>query len=247
MTQIVSTTNELLVDSYQLIGELADNEIPSGLMLSRGLNLINEILAKFTSDSIYVPYLTTLNSTFKVGQGTYSVSDMISDTDIISDRIIDLSFANYTVQSTGTESIVYPLFIISKAEYYNVTRLDKLQTRPSFIFLDKQAVESFLIVYPVPDQPYPFSVQVKVMLDSVTANQDLSELPPYYYGFLKYAVGRKLKAYYPSANWPEENEKEYEEYITNLKNANETDLTIRPSAICRVEQPFYWWQNILAY
>jgi hypothetical protein len=84
------------------------------------------------------------------------------------------------------------------------------------------------------------------MIDKLDEHEDLSELPPYYYGFLKYALARKFLAYYPSGNWPQQNEDEYQDYYNNLKNANETDLTIRPSVIMDAPQPFYW-PNILAY
>jgi hypothetical protein len=315
-------------------------------MLTTGLDLINELLDKFSSDSIYIPFLTTLSFNFVVGKATYSISDITTPTDIISDRIVDLSFANYkvpgtgvagspplitfpytadtlsntltlsstvsfptgtaiTVSTTGTvpqplfagevyyainlgpttlalaltladaladipivlltdglpnnfistnplglppalTNIVYPIKIISKAEYYNVIRLENLIQRPGFIFLDKQATESFITVYPAPDQPYPCEIRVKGMIDALDIGSDLTELPPYYYGFLKYALASKFLAYYPSGNWPATNQAELDDYYANLKNANETDLTIRPSVIMDAPQPFYW-PNILAY
>ncbi|HXK00704.1 MAG TPA: hypothetical protein VNF93_02320 [Buchnera sp. (in: enterobacteria)] len=245
MPQIIPTTNDLIIDSLQLIGELGVGELADAFMLSKGLTLINEIIAKFTSDSIYVPFLTTINSVFVPGQQTYSLSDMISS-DIVSDRIIDLSFANYVVQPESDQPITYPLKIISKAEYYNIITLQNLRTRPCFIFLNKQSLESFITVYPAPDQPYPFFIQCKVMLDSLDSDQSIIELPPYYYGFLKYALARKFIDYYPSGNWKQTSEDEYLSYINNLKNANETDLTIRPSVLLTAPgSPF--WQMILSY
>lgn len=346
MGQIVRTTNELIVNSLYLIGELGVGETPDAFMLSTGLDLLNELLDKFSSDSIYIPFLTTLDSTFIVGKDTYSISDMVLGTDINADRVVDLTFANYTVPGTGinqqsnpisfnftanntnnnitisdtaafpsgtpvvlstfgtlpspfvagvtyysifingttlqlasTEanallglpiqiltdgvpvnvittyqgnlnaadtSLVYPLRIINKATYWNVVRQTNLLSRPGFIFLNKQATESFVTVYPVPNQPYPFKLQVKCMINSLGNQDTLGELPPYYYGFLKYALGRKFLAYYPSGNWPQQNEDEYQEYFNNLKNSNETDLTIRPSVTLTAPEPFYW-PNILSY
>jgi hypothetical protein len=214
-------------------------------MLSTGLEIINEILDAFAADSIYVPFLTTIDFTMVVGKDKYSVSDIIP-ADINADRIIDLSFANYVVQPTASEPIVYPMRIINKATYFNVVRLQNLLARPGFIFLDKQATESFLTVYPAPDQPYPCSVKCKVMINSLSANQDLTDLPPFYYGFLKYAIAREFRSYYPSANWNETAEDKYQDYISTLKNANETDVTIRPSVTMTAPEPFYW-PNILAY
>jgi len=346
MAQVVRTTNQVIVNALFLLGELGVGETPDAFMLQTGLDLLNELLDKFSSDSIYIPFLTTLDHTFIVGKDTYSISDMILGTDITADRVVDLTFANYTVPGTGinqqsnpvsfnftadntsnlltisntaafptgtpvvlsttgvipsplvtdttyytifvsgtslklaaTEqlalfgtpidiltngtpvnvittyqgnlnaadtSLVYPLRIINKATYWNVVRQTNLQSRPGFIFLNKQATESFITVYPVPDQPYPFSIQVKSMINSLGNQDTLGELPPYYYGFLKYALARKFLAYYPSGNWPQQNEDEYQDYYNNLKNANETDLTIRPSVTLTAPEPFYW-PNILSY
>jgi hypothetical protein len=346
MPQVVRTTNDVIVNALYLLGELGVNETPDSFMLSTGLDLINELLDKFSSDSIYIPFLTTLDSNFIVGQDTYSISDMIVGTSIVADRVVDLAFANYTVpaggfgnqlqpivftftadsvtsyltltstvnfptgtpvtiQTTGTvpsplvagvtyyairisatqlwlaassadalsgipillltnglptnqiitfggvallspTPIVYPLRIISKAEYYNVVRLQHLLARPGFIFLNKQATESFVTVYPCPDQPYPFSLQVKCMINELGNQDTLGELPPNYYGFLKYALARKFLAYYPSGNWPQQNEDEYQDYYMTFKNTNETDLTLRPSVVLTAPEPFYW-PNILAY
>lgn len=245
MSQIIKTTNQLIINSLYLIGELGVGETPDAFMLSSGLELINELLAKFAEDSIYIPYLTEISFNFTVAKPTYSISDMIPNPDVSADRIVDLSFANYTVPSAG-QGIIYPLQIINKAQYYGVTRLLPLNTRPGFIFLDKQPLESFITVYPAPDQPYPCLLGVKSMMDSVTANQSLSALPPFYYGFLKYCLARKFLSYYPSGNWPQTSEDEYQDYFSSIKNANETDVTVRPSATLSRPEPFYW-QNILAY
>jgi hypothetical protein len=245
MPQVTKTTNQLIINSLYLIGELGVGETPDAFMLSAGIELINELLTKFAADSIYIPFLTELAFNFTVGQETYSISDIIAGTDVVSNRIVDLSFANYTVPSAG-QGIIYPLQIINKAQYYSVTRLLPLLTRPAFIFLNKQATESFVTLYPAPDQPYPCLLGVKSMIDTLIQGQSLEALPPFYYGFLKYCLGRKFLSYYPSANWNEQAESEYQDYFETIKNANETDLTVRPSAILSRPEPFYW-QNILAY
>jgi hypothetical protein len=244
MSQVIKTTNELIINSLYLLGELGVGETPDSFMLSSGLELINELLAKFTSDSIYIPYLTELPFDMVSGQAAYSISDIVP-ADIDANRVVDLSFANYTVPSAG-QGIIYPLQIINKAQYYGVTRLLPLNTRPGFIFLDKQPLTSYVTLYPAPDQPYPCLLGVKLMLNSLTANQSLQEVPPFYYGFLKYCLARKFLSYYPSGNWPDTAEQEYQDYFNIIKNANETDLTVRPSAILSRPEPFYW-QNILAY
>ena len=345
MPQTIRTTNDVIINALYLIGELGVGETPDGFMLTTGIELINELLEKFAADSIYIPYLTTIDFNFVVGKDTYSISDMVS-ADITQDRLVDLSFANYfvpangnpagalpistpftassitnlltlgstasyptntpvTISTTGTvpsplvaattyytiqvdattlylastsqnallgifidiltdgtgqnilttynfptqpvnASLCYPLRIINKATYWNVVRQTNLLSRPGFIFLNKQETESFITVYPIPDQPYACTIQAKCMLNDLELEQSIGELPPNYYGFLKYALARKFMAYYPSGNWPQQNEQEYEDYYNTFKNTNETDITIRPSVTLTAPEPFYW-PNILSY
>lgn len=246
MTQVVRTTNDLIINSLYLLGELGVAEAPDAFMLSTGLEIINELLDKFSADSIYVPFLTTINFTMVTGQDTYSISDMITGTDIVADRIVDLSFVNYTINQDNSTNLSYPTRIISKSEYFNVVRQIGLFARPGFCFLNKQATESFITFYPAPDQPYPCTLQVKAMINKLSNQDTLIELPPFYYGFMKYAVARKFLAYYPSGNWPQQNEDEYQDYYSIIKNANETDLIVRPSVTMTAPEPFYW-PNILSY
>lgn len=345
MSQVSRTTNDVIINAAYLIGELGVGESPDNFLITTGLDIINEILDKFSSDSIYIPFLTTIDFNFTVGIDTYSISDIVP-ADIDADRVVDLTFANYFVPANGNPSgaipisfpftsdpvtdlltlattanyptntpitlstsgnlpqpliqattywtiqaspttlylatssanalagnfiniltpgsgtniittfnfptqpvnstLVYPLRIINKAQYWNVVRQTNLLARPGFIFLNKQATESFITVYPVPDQPYACKLQMKLMINSLSNMQSIVELPPMYYGFLKYAVARKLISYYPSANWPQQNEDEYQDYYNLLKNINETDLTLRPSVTLTAPEPFYW-PNILSY
>ena len=165
---------------------------------------------------------------------------------IYSNPIVDLSFANYFVPTTGPTQLIYPLRIISKAEFYDVTRQSNLTTRPIYIFFNKQPTQSFIEIYPIPDQTYQCQIQVKSQLGQLIQQSSLGNLPPHYYGVLKYAVARKFLSYYPSGNWTPQSEEDYQSYMSIMKNTNETDLTLRPSAIMTVSDPYYW-QNILTF
>lgn len=245
MAQIIRTSNDVIVNALFLIGELGVGETPDAFMLTTGLDIINELLDKWNSDSIYIPYLSTVQFNFVPGQEVYSISDIVT-ADITADRVIDLTFANFNVPTTPPTQLIYPLRIISKAEFYEVVRQSNLTTRPQVIFLNKQATESFVNVYPVPDQPYTCTLQMKLMMNFLGPQDTLGELPPNAYGLLKYAVARKFCGYYPSANWTAPMEAEYQEYMSIWKNTNETDLSIRPSSILSNPDPFYW-QNIFIF
>lgn len=244
MSQVTRTTNELIVNSLYLTGQLGVGETPDAYMLSTGIELINEILDNFSADGIYIPYLTTLSFTMTPSQGTYSISTN-SGADISGNRIIDLTFVNYSVVSSGN-TVIYPITIITKDNFFLITRLNPIETRPCFAVLNKQADASYITFYPTPDQAYPCEIRCKSMLNSVIPHQTLNDLPPYFYGALKYTLARKFIAYYPSSNWSQQNEDFYQEYMENLKSSNELNLDVRPSGILDVKQP-YNWTDILAY
>jgi len=223
-------------------GELGVGEATDSFMMDTSFYCLNDMLNQFASSSIYIPFLTTINFTMVPNQQTYSISDIIVS-DIVSNRILDLSFATFTVQG----ELIYPLRIINKAQFYDITRLNNLVARPSMIFLDIQAEESFVTFYPIPDQPYPCQLKLKQYMNNFTT-QDILEVfvSPYFERFLKYALTRELKMFYPSANWTQEAEQDYQRMFDDLKAKNETDVTIRPSIILVTPQ-LYYWQNILSY
>lgn len=242
MPQILRTVNDLIVQSLYMTGELGVGETPDSFMMNTSLYCLNDMLNQFASSSIYVPFLTTINFTMVPNQQTYSISD-IAPADIVSNRILDLSFATFTVQG----QLIYPLRIINKAQFYDITRLNNLVARPSMIFLDIQNVESYVTFYPIPDQPYPCQLKLKQYINNFST-QDTIEIfvAPYFERFLKYALTRELKMFYPSANWSAEAEQDYQRMFDDMKSKNETDVTIRPSIILVTPQ-LYYWQNILSY
>ena len=71
MSQVVRTTNDVIINALYLLGELGVDEGPDAFMLQTGLDLINELIDKFSSDSIYIPYLTTIDHQFIAGKDTY--------------------------------------------------------------------------------------------------------------------------------------------------------------------------------
>lgn len=245
MAQVTRTTNDIIVNSLYLIGELGVGESPDSFMLSTGLELINEILAKFSADEIYIPFLKEISFPFVTGKSVYTISNIVP-ADITDNRIVSLNYATYTVQTSSSEPIVYPLHIINEAAYYNITRLNNLQARPGFVYFNKLDNRSVLTFYPAPDKTYLCTLQAKFMLNSLGPQENIIELAPLYYGFLKYAVAKKFMSYYPSANWPQSNEDEYQDYYSILKNSNNVDMTINPSSLLDSPEPFYW-ANILAY
>ncbi len=82
------------------------------------MELINEILDKFCADGIYISYLTTLRSQFIVGKGTYTISDLLGS-DIVSNRIVELVYANYALPGTTNNAYQNPISFNFTADSVN--------------------------------------------------------------------------------------------------------------------------------
>lgn len=240
MSQLVRTTNDLIISALYLTGELGVAENPDNFMLTTGLELINELFDKFSNSGIYIPYLTTVEFDFVTGQGSYTISDMIVDPDVESNRIVDIYQAYYVVPDGDDDnSNLYQMTEVTEQQLYANMTQTSFASLPSVYVLKQEANKSIITVYPQPSSDYTCTLRCKLMLDSVIAFSDLSGVPPYYYGFLKYSLARKFLAYYPSANWSAASEQEYQDYYEAIKGSNPTDMTIQPSGILGSAQRFY--------
>jgi len=243
MPQLSRTANDLIVQAFYRLGEFAVGETIPGADASIALTQLNLLLDDFSSSGVYIPYVTEFTFNMIPGQASYSVSDIIS-ADITNPRIVDLLNVNLTLN----DIIIFPIRIVSRTTFSNMVRINQppLSTRPGMVFLDEQPFQSFLTFYPSPDQAYPISVNAKCMINEVSYTSSLQFLPPYFWLFLQMALARDLKSFYPSGNWPAEAEDKYQKVFRNLRNANELDLTITPSAILNSKGPMYW-ANIFSY
>lgn len=243
MAQLVRTTNDLINSALFLISELGVGETPDAFMLVTGLEILNEIIDSWTAAKIYIPYVTTLSFNLTTGKQVYSISDMTGVTpDITANRIVNLDYVNIFVAAASAPSVILSLNIITDTQFYGLNRLSTLTARPTYVLLENKPLISTLTFYPIPDQNYPCQVRAKSMLSYMTQGQDLTNLPPYAYGFLKYALAREFMAYYPSQNWTAQHEQKYQEYYDSFLSANPIDMTIRPSDILASRN--YWgWNN----
>ena len=239
MTQLTRTTNELIVNSLYLIGELAVGEQPDSFMISSGLEILNELLDKFSMGAIYIPYVSSVEFDFVAGQGTYTISDMIANPDVSSNRIVLIDNAYYDVPTTGSDSVRYYLTEVTETQYTQNVTQPVLSALPSIFYFDNEPSKSVITMYPQPQTTYACTLRCRLMLSSLGLTQDLNSLPPAYYGFLKYALARKFMSYYPGGNWSATDESEYQDYYSTIKMMNKDGLVITPSGILESNNRYY--------
>ena len=225
MAQDSRTVNDIINNALYLINAISPDRITPEPMLSRGLYLLNDLLDSFSSLGVYIPFIKTIDVTLIPNQGTYSISNIVP-ADFTFNRIVELDFVSFNI-----DSMIYPVDIVDRAVILNNVRYPQGATRPGCVYMDKQDTKTELTFYPVPNQAYNCQIRAKFMFDRLSKFQIITEVPPHYYRFLRYALGRELDSYYPSSSWTDKKENEYQVMLKNVKAATEINLLIKPDGI----------------
>jgi hypothetical protein len=226
MPQTPRTTNDIIVQSMRLIGELTPNEIPSADQLNEGLYCLNDLLDSLSQAGIYIPFVRELSFNLVPNQSDYTVSNAIANPDVEFDRIIEVDLCNIIYLTTS-----YPLRVISLPERYLSMTQTNLTVRPQTVTLMRSNLYSTLRFYPIPDQQYEAQIRGKFMLDHLGLFTNLDEVPPYYFRFFRFALARELLNIYPSGNWTSQAEDTYKSMYQTLLPANDIDVAIRPDGL----------------
>lgn len=225
MAQDSRSVNDIINNALYLIAAISPDRIPPDSMVSRGLYLLNDMLDSFSSLGVYIPFIKTIDVQLVPNQGTYSISNVVP-ADFNFNRIVELDFVTVTIQQ-----ISYPVNIVDRAVILNQVRFSQGQTRPGAVFMDNLDLQTNLTFYPKPDQQYQCQIRAKFMLDRLSMFQVITEVPPKYYKFLRYALGRELRSYYPSSSWDEIKENEYQMMLKQIKASPEINVLINPDGL----------------
>jgi hypothetical protein len=227
MPQKPKTANDIIVNAFHMIGEFSPDEIPSASEITKGLELLNEILDSFSSLGVYIPFIQRVTFTMTPGEGFYIFSTSPNvQADVISDNIVGLNFVNVIRNNTS-----YPLRIISRSQLYDSSFQQNLKSRPSYVILERSNEFSGLQFYPLPDFAYECEVRGKFVFDRVDLYSNLEGIPRNYFRFLRYCLARELLEYYPSGNWSQRAEMTYQRMMNDAKASNDVDMTIVPGQI----------------
>lgn len=225
MPQTSRTTNDIIIRAFYLIGEFSPDELPSGSQVTEGLYYLNDLFDSLSALGIFIPFIREVTFNLVANQDVYSISNIVP-ADVSSERIVELNYVNII-----NDNISYPVRIVKRSDILNNSRLTNLKTRPGYVILIRDDLETRLQFYPVPDKTYSCTVRGKFMLDHLELYDNLDEVPPYYFRFLRYALARELKDVYPSSNWTQTAEAAYQEMLKNLTAATDIDMAIWPDNI----------------
>lgn len=197
-------TRELIANAYYASQIVAlDLETVSASQESRGLKMLNALLAFKSADNVHIPYFTQYDFTAVVNKETYFIPNLIE--------------ADSVVFFIG--DIRYPMQELTRKQYFSTGRVNNVASLPFSYRLERRLNGSNLYLYFLPSQEYPMTIWGKFGLGAVTLDQDLSlTLDAFYIEYLRLALAQYLCAQF-GIKFQEENSNilaTYEKKITEL-------------------------------
>jgi hypothetical protein len=176
------TTNQLISSSYYAAGVVSrEFETVSGSQIGDGLVWLNNIITEKTVDEGMIPYESTYNANFVVGQEIYSIPNLI--------QIDTLVFF--------LDAVRYAMKYEKRNAYFGTSRVENIQTLPFQWYFERQFAGGNLYIYFKPDQNYPMEIHGIFRIPSVSLGQDLSlTLDEFYTTYLHYALADRICAEY---------------------------------------------------
>lgn len=176
------TTTDLITSSYYASGVVSrEFETVSGGQQADGLIFLNNIITEKTVDDGMIPYETTYNANFVIGQSVYPIPNLI--------KIDTLTFF--------MNSVRFSMKYEKRNAFFGSSRAEQIKTLPWQWYFERQFAGGNLHIYFEPDQNYPMEIHGVFRLASVALGQDLSlTIDEFYRTYLHYALADRICAEY---------------------------------------------------
>lgn len=193
MSEPQQSVRSFINDSYQIISAATPTVPLQGNDLSMGINILNRLLNQYAANGLMITVSKQVDYMLSIGQGEITLGEpnYVPTPDITSPgRLVNLLNAWVTLQN-----VTYPLIDESRTEFFSSYKYATLAGLPRYIIVKPETNLTVVQVFPAPSQPYALSIYGKFQLNTLTANDDMSELPSYYYMYLQFALAKYLSVY----------------------------------------------------
>lgn len=181
---------DLINTALRTIGVIATGETPTAEQGNDGLRALNDVLERWSIESLAVYGASQSAFVTAAGQATYTIGPA---GDWSGDRPVSITGLYTTVQGVD-----YPASEWSLAEYNGVgikTMRQPIVERWVFI---NDAPLAQIILYPTPSEAVPIVIDAPRVLTQVAALSTVLTLPPGYASALQYATAEELSPQYGS-------------------------------------------------
>lgn len=220
------TTTQLITRSYYGSGVVSrEFETVSGGQIADALVWLNDIIGEKVVDQGMIPYESTINQNFIIGQKVYFIPNLI--------EVDTLTFF--------LDSVRYSMKYEKRNTFFGSSRVENIQTLPFEWYFERQFGGGNLHIYFQPDQNYPMEIHGVMRLSSVTLGQDLSlTLEEFYITYLVYALMDRICSEYSYETPPNVIRQlgKYEAWIN--KKSRLIDLSIHKVSTLQRRGTFNW-------
>lgn len=155
------TAQQLITRSWYLSGIIARNlQTPTGDQINDGLMLLNALLDFKQIEIDLIPYWTYIEMPLVGGQESYFLPSICA---------VETATFNIDV-------VRYPMDQTTRRTYYGSSRVDNIQTLPFGWNFNRGKGGGTISFYFLPQSNYPLKMMVKIFLNDVNLNTDLTNI-----------------------------------------------------------------------
>ena len=177
---MILTLEQLVNDAFLLTSQWDITRLPDDGDVSRGINMLQYIIA--ASPNCDIAFRDEFTFTLTPAKANYTFGTVAGPgIDFVSPRIHRIAFAFLTLAPNN--SVTYPLTVLSEYEYYQSTRVLNSQGLPQSVVLSNNIGISTLRFYLPPDQAYVFTMLYIKDLSDFVRQTDISNVPAYQYKY----------------------------------------------------------------
>ena len=194
-----------------------------------GLQLLNEIIAEKSMDTVFIPYDTHSQLTMVPGQEVYYVPKLF--------RLTALTFNQGTIR--------YPLIRDNINRYFATGRADGVESLPVHFFAERNLGGMNLYFYFVPASNFTLNIMGRFGYNSVVLNEDLElQFDKFQILYFRYKLAERICHFY-TIPFSELAKAQLDNLESRFNNLSGEDLSITKFSFSTVRDPYNYAWGIL--
>lgn len=194
MSQLTQTTaRDLIRRSMMLVGVLGQGENPSASEAADALRTLNEMIEKWSLESLMLYTTKTVKFNLVPGKQNYTIGPA---GEVVALRPIQkLNAAWLNIISTGPVTTI-PMAILSNIEWGDITTKGTTSTYPLWVYYNPNYPLGNLSFWPVPQGSDEVDLLVQDQFVGFASLNDVIDMPPGYAKALRYCLAAELAVEY---------------------------------------------------
>lgn len=232
------SVKQFVSDAYQLISANSPTVPLYGDDNNKGIQFLNELILSYSGTGLFTTIARQIDFILPIGAQYITFCDSTYPGLPVPPPTPPSQFPAVVVTTGGRlsnlqnawlflDGVTYPLVDESRNIFYASYKFDPQQGLPRFCIITNNVDYTTMRVYPSASQQYTISVYGKFQLPILNQNSNMSEVPQYYYRFLKFALAKDLAFYKGRASaWTDRLETELQKQEQDIVAISPVNLTI---------------------